>query len=153
MFAQQNTSAHGPSIALLEEGRTSPARPTETTPRLTTEMTVADSGALAGHPQLKAPGQHAINSARTWGVSNGAWSDDEVWLKNCAVCPRRSGYLSVEDMKNRRRCTDRTRRVSKHYRNSSNSSTASSRLTISLLRQRSLVSNTLKLSEATLYSL
>jgi len=52
MFAQQNISAHGPSIALLEEGRTSPARPTETTPRLTTEMTVADSGALAGHPQV-----------------------------------------------------------------------------------------------------
>ena len=51
MFAQQNTSAHAPSIALLEEGRTSPARPTETTPRLTTEMTVADPGALAGHPQ------------------------------------------------------------------------------------------------------
>ena len=59
MFAQQNASAHAPSIALLEEGRTSPARPTETTPCLTTGMTVADPGALAGHPQLKAPGQHA----------------------------------------------------------------------------------------------
>jgi len=59
MFAQQNTSAHAPSIALLEEGRTSPARPTETTPCLTSEITVADPGALAGHPQLKAPGQHA----------------------------------------------------------------------------------------------
>jgi len=57
-FAQQNTSAHAPSIALLEEGRTSPARPTETTPCLTTEMTVADPDALAGYPQLKAPGQH-----------------------------------------------------------------------------------------------
>ena len=64
MFAQQNTSAHAPSIALLEEGRTSPARPTETTPCLTTEMTVADPGALAGHPQLKAPGQHATNGAQ-----------------------------------------------------------------------------------------
>jgi len=59
MFAQQNTPAHAPSIAFLEEGRTSPARPTETTPCLTTEMTVADPGALAGHPQLKAPEQHA----------------------------------------------------------------------------------------------
>ena len=59
MFAQQNTSAHTPSIALPEEGRTSPARPTETTPYLTTEMTVADPGAVAEHPQLKAPGQHA----------------------------------------------------------------------------------------------
>ena len=59
MFAQQNTSAHAPSIALLEEGRTSPARPTETTPCLISEMTVADPDALAGHPQLKAPGQHA----------------------------------------------------------------------------------------------
>jgi len=56
MFAQQNTSAHAPLTALLEEGRTSPARPTETTTCLTTEMTVADPGALAGHPQLKAPG-------------------------------------------------------------------------------------------------
>ena len=59
MFAQQNTSAHAPSIALLEEGRTSPARPTETKPCLTSEMTVADPDALAGHPELKAPGQHA----------------------------------------------------------------------------------------------
>ena len=59
MFAQQNTSAHAPSIALLEKGRTSRARPTETTPCLTTEMTVADPGALAGHSQLKAQGQHA----------------------------------------------------------------------------------------------
>ena len=42
MFAQQNTSAHAPSIALLEEGRTSPARPTETTPCLTTEIAVAE---------------------------------------------------------------------------------------------------------------
>jgi len=56
MIAQQNTSAHAPLTALLEEGRTSPARPTETTTCLTTEMTVADPGALAGHPQLKAPG-------------------------------------------------------------------------------------------------
>ena len=47
------------SISLLEEGRTSPSRPTGTTRCLTTEMTVADPGALAGHPQLKAPGQHA----------------------------------------------------------------------------------------------
>jgi len=38
-----------------------PARPTETTPCLTTEMTVADPGALAGHPQLKAPGQHSTH--------------------------------------------------------------------------------------------
>jgi len=59
LFAQQNTSAHAPSIALLDEGRTSPSRPTETTPCLTTEMTVADPGALAGHPQLKAPEQQA----------------------------------------------------------------------------------------------
>jgi len=29
---------------------------------LTTEMTVADPGALAGHPQLKAPGQHATGA-------------------------------------------------------------------------------------------
>ena len=65
MFAQQNTSAHAPSIALLEEGRTSPARPTETTPCLTTEMTVADPGALAGHPQHKAPGQHATVGLNT----------------------------------------------------------------------------------------
>ena len=64
MFAQENTSAHAPSIALLEEGRTSPARPTETTSCLTTEMTVADPGALTGHPQLKAPGQHATNGAQ-----------------------------------------------------------------------------------------
>ena len=74
MFAQKHTSAHAPSIALLEEGRTSPARPTETTLRPTTEMTVADPGTVAGHPQLKAPGQHATNGARTWGVSNGVWS-------------------------------------------------------------------------------
>jgi len=51
MFTQQNTSAHASSIALLEEGRTSPARPTETMPCLTTEMTVADPDALDGHPQ------------------------------------------------------------------------------------------------------
>jgi len=64
MFAQQNTSAHAPSIALLvEDGRTSPARPTKTTPCLTIEMTVADPGALAGHPQLKAPGQHTTRAA------------------------------------------------------------------------------------------
>ena len=66
MFAQQNTSAHAPSIALLEEGRTSPARPTETTPCLTSEMTVADPDALAGHPQLKAPGQHATLLHMVW---------------------------------------------------------------------------------------
>ena len=53
MFAQQNTSAHAPSIVLLEEGRTSPARPTETTPCLTTGMTVADPGALAGTHNLR----------------------------------------------------------------------------------------------------
>ena len=47
MFAQQNTSAHATSIALLEGSRTSPARPTQTTPCLTTEMTVADPDALA----------------------------------------------------------------------------------------------------------
>ena len=34
---------------------------TETTPRLTIEMTVTDPGALAEHPQLKAPGQHATS--------------------------------------------------------------------------------------------
>ena len=62
MFPQQNPSAHAPSIALLEEGRTSPARPTETTPLFTTEMTVDDADAVAGHPQLKAPGQHATVS-------------------------------------------------------------------------------------------
>jgi len=64
MFAQQNSSAHAPSVALLEEGRTSPTRPTETTPCLTTEMTVDDPGALAGqwHPQFKAPGQHATRA-------------------------------------------------------------------------------------------
>jgi len=49
MFAQQNTSAHAPSIALLEEGRTTPAQPTETTPCLTTEMTVAYPAAVVGH--------------------------------------------------------------------------------------------------------
>jgi len=75
---------------------------------LTTEVTVAYPGALAGHPQLKAPGQHATNGARTWGVSNGAWSDDEVWLlKDRVVCPCTSGYLSAEDMKNPHRSTDR----------------------------------------------
>ena len=40
-------------------------------------------------------------------VSNGVWSDDEVWLKDHAVCPRTSGYVSVEDMKNPHRSTDR----------------------------------------------
>jgi len=109
MFAQQNTSAHAPSIALLEEGRSFPAQVTETTPCLTTEMTVADPDVLAGHPQLKAPGQHATNGARAWGVSNGAWSDDEVWLKDRAVCPRTSGYLSAEDMKNPHRSADRAK--------------------------------------------
>jgi len=64
MFAQQKTSAHAPSVAVLEEGRTSPARPTETAPCLTTEMTVTDPGTLAGHPQLKAPGQHATATRR-----------------------------------------------------------------------------------------
>jgi len=88
MFAQQNTSAHAPSIALPEEGRTSPARPTETSPCLTTEMTVADPGALTQHPQLKAPGQYATNGTRTWGVSNDAWSDDEVWLRDRAAILR-----------------------------------------------------------------
>jgi len=58
-FCTQTTSAHAPSIVLLEEGRTSQARPTETTPCLTTEMTVADANAQAGHPQHKAPRQHA----------------------------------------------------------------------------------------------
>jgi len=107
MFAQQNTSAHAPSIALLEEGRTSPARSTETTLCLTTEMTVADPDALAGHPQLKAPGQQSTNGAGTWGISTGVWSDDEVWLIDRAICPRTSGYLSAEHMKNPHRSTDR----------------------------------------------
>ena len=71
MFAQQNTSAHASSTALLEEGRTSPARPSETTPCLTTEMTVADPGALAGHPQPREPGQHATNGARTCRLAHG----------------------------------------------------------------------------------
>jgi len=106
MFAQQNTSAHAPSIA---EGRTSPARPTETTPCLTTEMIVADPDALAGRPQFKAPGQQATNGARTWGVWNGAWSDDKVWLKDRAVCPRTSGYLAAEDMKNPHCPTERAK--------------------------------------------
>jgi len=72
-------------------------------------VTIADPGAIAGHPQLKAPGQHATNGARTWGVSNDAWSDDEVWLKDRVVCPRTSGYLSAEDMKDPHRSTDRAK--------------------------------------------
>jgi len=95
MFARQNTSAHAPSIVLLKEGGTSPARPNETTPCLTTVMTVADPGALVG--------------AGTWGVSNGAWIDDEIWLKDRAACPRTSGYLSAEYMKNPHRCTNRVK--------------------------------------------
>jgi len=59
MFAQQHTSIHAPSIALLDEGRTPPARPTDTTPCSINEITVAVPGTLAGHPQFKVPGQHA----------------------------------------------------------------------------------------------
>jgi len=59
MFAQQHTSIHAPSIALLDEGRTPPARPTDTTPCSINEITVAVPGTLAGHPQIKVPGQHA----------------------------------------------------------------------------------------------
>jgi len=43
------------------------------------------------------------------GVSNGAWNHDEVLLKDRAVCPRTSGYLSAEDMKNPHRSTDRAK--------------------------------------------
>jgi len=98
MFAQQHTSIHAPSIALLDEGRTPPARPTDTTPCSINEITVAVPGTLAGHPQFKVPGQHATNGARTCGESSGAWMDDEVWLKERADVPRTSGYFSTEDM-------------------------------------------------------
>jgi len=60
MFAQENTSAHASPIALLEEGLTSPLQLDHLKLRcLTTEMTVADPGTLAGHPQLTTSGQHA----------------------------------------------------------------------------------------------
>ena len=88
MFAHPTSTLPAPSVAHLEEGRTPPALPTGTS-------TFSVSDALAGHPQLKASGQHATNSAHTWDVPIGAWGDDEVWMKDPAVCPRTSGYLSA----------------------------------------------------------
>jgi len=102
MFAHLTSTLHAPSVAHLEEGRTPPALLTGTS-----TSTVAVPDALAGHPQLNASGQHATNGARTWGVSIGAWSDDEVWMKDPAVCPRTSGYLSAENTKESYRPTDR----------------------------------------------
>ena len=61
------------------------------------ETTVAAPGTLAGRPQFKVPGQPATNGARTWGVQNIEWSDDEVRLRHRFVCLPTSGYLSTED--------------------------------------------------------
>ena len=55
MFAHLTSTSHEPSVAHLEEGRTPPALPTGTS-------TVAVPDALAGHPQLKASGQHATQA-------------------------------------------------------------------------------------------
>jgi len=57
MFAHLTSTLHAPSVAHLEKGQTSPALPTGTS---TSTVTVPD--ALAGHPQLKASGQHATQS-------------------------------------------------------------------------------------------
>jgi len=84
MFADLTSTLHAPSVAHLEEGRTPPALPTGTS---TSTSTVTVPDALAGHPQLKASDQHATNGARTWGLLIGAWSDDEVWMKDPAVFP------------------------------------------------------------------
>jgi len=48
-------------------------------------MTVADPGALAGHPQLKAPGQHATL------LHDGLpeLSDRQRWCRLCSVNGRR----------------------------------------------------------------
>ena len=54
MLAHLTSTLHAPSIAHLEEGQTPPALPTGTS---TSAVAVPD--ALAGHPQLKASGQHA----------------------------------------------------------------------------------------------
>jgi len=61
MFAQQHISIHAPSIALLDEGRTPPARLTDTTPCSINEIAVAAPDTLARHPQTKVPGLHATS--------------------------------------------------------------------------------------------